>query len=97
MVVRVKKDLLGKAVIDSKGKSIGSIVDVEVDLKSMIIDSIVVSITATRKEAETGFKKLFSKVKKKTELVIPVSYVQAVSDYVILKIALEDLLVKGEK
>ena len=97
MIVRVKKDLLGKTVIDSRGKNIGNVADVEVDLETMAIGSIVITVTAISKESESRFKKILGKVRKRNEMTIPVSYIQAVSDYVILKIALEDLLDKGER
>jgi len=91
--VRFKKDLLNKVVIDAKGRNVGSVVDIELDLESMVAKTLIVKSSLKEESGKIG--KILSKIKRSSEeIAIPVDYIQAISDYVILKLKLEDVFSK---
>jgi len=92
MSIRVKKDLVNKVVIDAKGRKIGSVVDVELDSESMVAKTLIVKSTIKEETSKIG--KILGKLRGKEEIAIPVNYVQAISDYVVLRLELEDIISK---
>ncbi|RLE64450.1 MAG: hypothetical protein DRJ38_05520 [Thermoprotei archaeon] len=92
MSIRIKKDLLNKVVIDAKGRKIGNVTDVELDSESMVAKVLIVK--SSIKEETSRLGRILSKMKGKEEIAIPVDYIQAISDYVVLKLKLEDVISK---